>query len=238
MEHNGMTSNFTVEQAQIVTPDENSESSKRLFFFWFIFLLLFSSLEVINQLLAISRWGDQAFFVIGFFPHIPIIILYFLWKYILSFSIIGLTIKITRNIALFVLTSSIFYSAFFFLSLRAAEVIRITGFSSLANRSAYIVNAIKEFEKINGKPPNSLTDLVPKYLPEVPKTGMGAYPDYKYQISKKPDEWSGNPWVLYVETPLVWINWDMFLYLPKQNYPQIGYDGYLEKVNDWAYVHE
>jgi hypothetical protein len=34
------------------------------------------------------------------------------------------------------------------------------------------------------------------------------------------------------------MNWDMFLYFPKQNYPKAGYGGWLERIEDWAYVHE
>jgi len=30
----------------------------------------------------------------------------------------------------------------------------------------------------------------------------------------------------------------MMLYFPKKDYPEKGYGGSLERVGDWAYVHE
>ena len=67
---------------------------------------------------------------------------------------------------------------------------------------------------------------------------MGAYPKYEYVVPEETNDWDGNPWVLYVDASLGILNWDMFLYFPKQNYPEVGYGGGLEKVGDWAYVHE
>ena len=67
---------------------------------------------------------------------------------------------------------------------------------------------------------------------------MGAYPKYEYVAGEEAKKWDDNPWVLYVRTPLGGLNWDMFIYFPKQNYPEHGYGGVLERVKDWAYVHE
>ena len=50
--------------------------------------------------------------------------------------------------------------------------------------------------------------------------------------------WDDNPWVLVVFTPGGGINFDRMLYFPKQNYPRSGYGGGIERVRDWAYVHE
>jgi len=41
-----------------------------------------------------------------------------------------------------------------------------------------------------------------------------------------------------IETPSGGFNWDIFIYFPSQNYPEYKYGGFLEKVEDWAYVHE
>jgi hypothetical protein len=39
-------------------------------------------------------------------------------------------------------------------------------------------------------------------------------------------------------TPSGGINFDSFLYLPLQNWPERGYGGVLQRIDDWAYVHE
>ena len=33
-------------------------------------------------------------------------------------------------------------------------------------------------------------------------------------------------------------NWDLFLYFPNRRYPKSAYGGVLQRIGDWAYVHE
>jgi hypothetical protein len=114
--------------------------------------------------------------------------------------------------------------------------IRTKAFHDLAIRSQTLVDAISRFTTAKGHPPATLQDLVPDFLPAIPTTGMPSYPNYEY--STESERWKGNPWVLYIDTPIGLINWDMFLYFPLQNYPEEGYGGYLQRVGTWAYVHE
>ena len=72
----------------------------------------------------------------------------------------------------------------------------------------------------------------------MPNTGIGAYPNYIYVIVSEQTAYEGNAWLLKVRTPSGGINWDVFLYFPKQNYPKVGYGGVIEPIEDWAYVHE
>ena len=72
----------------------------------------------------------------------------------------------------------------------------------------------------------------------IPSTGMAAYPTYRYLTGTDALEYEGNSWVIVVHAPLGLLDFDSFLYFPKQNYPKHGYGGYLERVEDWAYVHE
>jgi hypothetical protein len=106
----------------------------------------------------------------------------------------------------------------------------------LASRSEALVGAIRSFAEREGRPPTDLQELVPKYFARIPKTGMPAYPDYRY--STEPSRWKGNPWVLYIDCTSGGINFDMFIYFPLQNYPETGYGGSLERIGEWAYVHE
>ena len=115
----------------------------------------------------------------------------------------------------------------------------MAGMRSFSQRSQSLINAINAYERDHSAPPGSLDDLVPDYLPAVPSTGMMAYPEYQYYTDDEAKEhYADNPWALSVFTPGGGINFDMMLYFPNQNYPDRGYGGGLERVGDWAYVHE
>jgi hypothetical protein len=122
--------------------------------------------------------------------------------------------------------------------LRCTWSIRNDAFHRLAQRSNGLIIAIKNYEHSNGSPPPSLDSLVPKFLDVVPGTGMAAYPDYHYLVGEGAVRFEQNPWILLVPTPSGGINFDEFLYFPLQNYPKSGYGGWLQRIGDWAYVHE
>ena len=122
--------------------------------------------------------------------------------------------------------------------LRIGQHIRMDAFAKLSVRGAELVSSIEQYEQANGAPPSALEDLVPAFLAEVPGTGMGAYPDFRYMSGEEAASYAGNPWVLTVFTPSGGINFDQFIYFPLQNYPDKGFGGWLQRVNDWAYVHE
>lgn len=115
---------------------------------------------------------------------------------------------------------------------------RMNAFYKLSLRSATLIEAIKAFELKHGIPPSSLDALVPSFLPNIPNTGMAAYPKYEYLVGTEAQKWENNTWILYIETPSGGLNWDMFMYFPRENYPQKGFGGVIEKVGGWAYVHE
>jgi hypothetical protein len=124
----------------------------------------------------------------------------------------------------------------FYPGIASHSYLRKEAFVQLASRSAALVDAIAAYERDAGMPPSNLTALVPKYLSEVPRTGMAAYPDYEYELG------SGmcldsNAWNVSVLAGDV-LNFDMFFYCPKRDYPsRIGGD-WVEPVGDWAYLHE
>ena len=125
----------------------------------------------------------------------------------------------------------------FILSIPLCEKIRMNAFHRLSERSKPLVAAIRAYEERYGKPPESLESLVPSFIPSVPTTGMGAYPKYDYSLPTRAN-YDGNPWVIKVFTPSGGINFDQFMYWPLTNYPAQGYGGSIERVGDWAYVHE
>jgi hypothetical protein len=115
------------------------------------------------------------------------------------------------------------------------QSLRSQAFHMLATRSMPLVDAVRSFEQAKGVPPTALADLVPSYLPEVPQTGMRAYPDYRYSTQSDCD--GDNRWQIAVDTGGV-LNWDFFFYCPLGNYPSdIGGD-WVEVIGKWAYLHE
>lgn len=106
-------------------------------------------------------------------------------------------------------------------------------------RSAPLVRAIEAYQAERGRPPSALEDLVPAYLNEVPSTGFWLSPKYRYVEGKKSQQGYGeNPWVLIASPPCHFMGFDLLLYFPRQNYPLLGYGGWLERFGSWAYVHE
>ena len=108
--------------------------------------------------------------------------------------------------------------------------------AAVGDRGRPLIEAIRAYEQKNGRPPKSLDELVPDYVEAIPTTGIGAHPDFQYVVGQ-PDGYEGNPWVLTVTPPCA-AGFDVFLYFPRQNYPDRGYSGALERIGDWAYVHE
>lgn len=122
---------------------------------------------------------------------------------------------------------------------RVAGELRNYAFERLAVRSKPLVMSIRRYTAATGTPPATLRQLVPAYLDRIPTTGMGAYPEFRYIAGAAAREnYHGNEWVLVVETPSGFINFDIFIYYPRQNYPAVGHGGVLERIRDWAYVHE
>lgn len=153
--------------------------------------------------------------------------------------VIGLFIQRHRRRAAYWLVLSVLFISCCVAGIVLGHKTRMVGMRAFAQRSQPLIAAVRKYERDHSGPPQSLNDLVPDYLPTVPGTGMMAYPEFRYLTgTEAKDRFANNAWVLSVATPLGGINWDMMLYFPDQNYPDRGYGGSLERVDDWAYVHE
>ncbi len=148
-----------------------------------------------------------------------------------------------------VLAASLAWIAALFIVPRWGWNIRREAFAALAERSRPLIEAIEAFEQVEGRPPTSLDELVPIYLPEVPTTGMNAYPRWFYRVTsdgKKSDPVTGpqgnpseeNRWSLSVPCSSGAINFDRFTYWPLKNYPDTRDGRGIERIGDWAYEHE
>ena len=151
-------------------------------------------------------------------------------------SLISLLFQRWRKPGTIFLTASVVYLLIGFPAMGAGGTIRMTGFKQQTERGMPLIKAIEAFTISNSRPPNTLEELVPDFLSSIPQTGMPAYPQWKYVVGDAAEEWDGNPWVLYMNCYSG--GFDKFMYFPKQNYPESGYGGWLERVGDWAYVHE
>jgi hypothetical protein len=125
------------------------------------------------------------------------------------------------------------------LGLRAIPLVQRHAFARFAERSRPLVAAIERFETERGRPPADLAELVPDYLPALPRTGMARYPHYTYRTepdSRVPFE---DRWALYIWTRDR-ITTSVYLYLvPSRSYPASNPDPtrkQVERIGDWAHI--
>jgi hypothetical protein len=196
--------------------------------------LLINGFVVLAFYISVAPIGTEVLLFLSTFAVLPLLAALIL----IPIALVFLCWRRYRMTALTTILGCVIYLAIGFAGFNLANNVRRAGFVSLAQRSRPLVAAIQRFEAKHGKPPANLEQLVPEFLPAVPITGIGAYPNYEYFVINEQAVYEGNPWVLRVNTPNGGLNWDAFLYFPKQNYPQVGYGGVLERVEDWAYVHE
>ncbi len=186
------------------------------------------------QYLAVAQHGSDIFLwlqlplVLALLAALPVLLIapFLLFVHRLrlwaAYSIVAATVLTVATVA----------------GLRLGGTVRMAAFHRLAERSAPIVQAIRAHESRHGASPADLAALVPEFLPNIPSTGMAAYPRYEYYAGEEAARYNGNPWALVVFTPSGGINFDQFMYFPLQNYPDSGYGGWVERIADWAYVHE
>lgn len=184
--------------------------------------------------LVVAPFGSQLFLWFSLFLSLPVIAGLF---GLLSAPVL-FCIRRLRPLAIRALMASLVLMVAIFLGLRLGHHVRMAAFHALSERSAPLVKAIHTFAATHGQPPTDLSKLVPEFLPAIPTTGMAAYPHYDYHVGEKADKINGNPWFLVVFTPSGGINFDQFMYLPLQNYPEHEYREGLQRIADWAYVHE
>ena len=177
---------------------------------------------------SLFLWGEiiYALPLIAAVPGIPILVICLLFQRV-------------RRRAAFLLVFAVLLIPCCVAGIVLGHKTRMVCMRAFAQRSQPLIGAIRKYELDHSMPPQSLNDLVPEYLPAVPSTGMMAYPEFRYHTGTEArDRFANNAWALSVATPSGGINFDMVLYFPEQNYPDRGYGGSLERVGDWAYVHE
>jgi len=157
---------------------------------------------------------------------------------IMAVSLFGLFFNKVRCASMAVFIGAGLMVTLSVISLKSADRIRSHGFERLSLEAAPLVAAIHAYNSEFGYPPESLKDVHVNYPSDHAIKG-GELPDFKYLPGDQAtSRYHGNPWVLMLETPTGPLRWDRFLYYPLQNYPSLGHGGWIEKVGEWAYVHE
>lgn len=190
--------------------------------------------EPLFQYLAVAPIGSGLFLGLEVVLLLPFLVA-LMALFVLPFQLFS---RRLRAFAIRYLIAAVVFLAAALIGLFLGVRVRTTAFEKLAERSAPLIQAIRSYEAQHGAPPPDLDALVPGFLPSVPRTGMAAYPEYGYFVTKTADEKLGNPWVIIINTPSGGINFDEFMYFPLQNYPEKGYGGSLQRIRDWAYLHE
>jgi hypothetical protein len=128
---------------------------------------------------------------------------------------------------------------------RTSWFIRRTAFQRVAERGEALIQAIDTYRNQEDRLPESLNDLVPKYIEKIPRTGIRAYPDFEYEIPNSTDKYHTElyekhnaRYELKVYCPAGGANWDCFFYWPSEDYPDYIYGGTTEEIRKWVYVHE
>ncbi len=150
-------------------------------------------------------------------------------------ALIGLAFQRFRYLATIFLLCSTTYLVGFFASAHLGERVRMRAFHRLTERCTPLIHAIGAFEEKYRRPPESLEELVPEFIPSVPRTLVGASSEFLYYFPAITDY--GNPWIIKVFVPSGRFEMDQLVYFPLGNYPHTDWYGApVRFVGDWAFM--
>lgn len=202
----------------------------------FLAALVINGLAFAAQWFALSPNGHQYYIQYSALLIIPVMLSLLL----VPIFVLLLISRPLRSIAILAIAVCVTYGvtgwALFYLS----SIYRMTRFETVGEQSTILVQAIKQYESDQGEPPPLLESLVPRYIPSVPRTGMGAYPDYEYNPSTTKTDITGwapeRRWNLYIDIPLNSEQSEIFIYYPKQVAPQEIEQKVISRLGDWIYI--
>ncbi|MFC2172193.1 hypothetical protein ACFLU6_06125 [Acidobacteriota bacterium] len=202
---------------------------------------LVSALFVFSYCYSTSPKGSDFFVDLSFFLLFSLFWLFIAAcsSVIVSAFMLNSSSNSKRIDATNLLAASLTFIAVVAISYFLANELRISCFRKLADRSDALIQAITSYEQLHGTPPSDLHFLVPDFLPDIPDTGMGAYPSYEYLVGEVAEKPYDNPWVLYVDCPAGrFLDWDRFYYFPRQNYSASLNSQSYDLVGEWAYLYD
>lgn len=99
-----------------------------------------------------------------------------------------------------------------------------------------ILDAIEAFQRIHGRAPQKLSELVPEFIAEESMKNCLAGVELKFVRNDSFDKFSGNPWALLV---VVWkdeSSVELLAYYPGKNYPTNTRGFYTTRIGDWLWI--
>jgi hypothetical protein len=113
---------------------------------------------------------------------------------------------------------------------------RLRSIEHVPSRASALVQAIEAFERDQGRAPDRLEELVPRYLDAIPPTGLGGHPRWFYNrapYSSHPSdaEYGDNPWLLKLFVGSRFVGSCQVLYFPDRRYPAGA-----TRIGEWAYI--
>ncbi len=90
------------------------------------------------------------------------------------------------------------------------------------DNSVHLIAAINKYKFDNGIYPIGLGLLIPKYLDEIPETGLDGFDKFTIKTGDQAKNIYGADWALVVPVPRGFLNWDDIAYINGK----------------WRYIHE
>lgn len=141
-----------------------------------------------------------------------------------------------RHEALITMLCCVTFVIVYYLSNYCSILVRRSIYIRAAVRGTLITKAIQQFEEQNGIAPESLDQLVPKYLTQIPPTGIAADPNFQYHRFGSGER---EPrWELSLHPSPDAPNADGLIYWPEGNYPKKLPEGQIETLGRWVYIHD
>lgn len=106
------------------------------------------------------------------------------------------------------------------------DKLRIYGFHLTAQRAKPVIEAMMAYKKENHEIPDSLDQLVPKYLIKIPY----GLPDFRIEKDKY------GVWALTADVGTGILNWDAFIYRSSLDYSDLGQSA--KPIGKWVYLYE
>lgn len=112
--------------------------------------------------------------------------------------------------------------------------IRAQTFGEVERRAAVLLHAIAQYKSVNNRAPESLQELVPRYIACIPSTGIPRCPAFSYEKASAPE---GERWELGV------VNYadhyyDDFRFRSSGVFLPAYGCGFQGRIGDWYYMHD
>lgn len=207
--------------------------------------LVVNSLSVYGTYLNFGAGGSDAWIYLSLIPRL---------FYVLSFGIMFLSSIAfiptpTRRFAAILIAASLSYIVPAKLLFLLADHVKIIQLENVASNGQSLVNALHSYIAEHRQIPDSLEVLVPKYISEVPTTGLWRDPQFRYATTSDstyastvdtgfhiPAKLFGNPWMIWVKMPVEALSGDILAYYPDTKLPKVHYERAPYMIGDWSYV--